>query len=305
MSRISFNRPASFSTNSSIYSAHSPFNDAVLTKTVNEFEDDLLTGRLNGRSTGFTGGYTSAIANSPTAVMPSYSGWVGFVPLPPPVTGTGAANIQMASSSIQDSPTGTGVFLYIVFYLDLNLAPKTEIVALNGTTPVTLSAKNVYHFQYAFPISPGSGFSATGAVTSNIGTIWLGVGTFSGSTGFATNNYMWNRPGDGFISSSVYVVPKDKLGSLWSVKLNSDSTVSCLFRTYSRSSRTAAWSLNAEDNISQGSVIKRSLSGGFLPAGAEFTVLGNRTSGTNISCNFVLTAYEFSARCFSQGNADF
>jgi hypothetical protein len=117
---------------------------------------------------------------------------------------------------------------------------------------------------------------------------------------------MWNRIGDGFLSSGVYVVPAGKFGSLWSVKFNSDTSTACLFRTYSRGSRNDSWSLNAEDNVNTGVVIRRSLAGGFLPAGAEFTVIANKTANVNnISGNFVMCCYEFSARCFSQGNSDF
>jgi hypothetical protein len=307
-SKSLLNRPLSSATNGNVFTAYSPFSDAMLTKTVNDFEDDLLTGRMNGRGTGFTGGYTSSIANTtPTAVIPSYSGWSGTIPLPDPTLGTGASAIKVASSSTQDSPTGTGAYLYILFYLDLTLTPKTEVFALNGTTPVTLACKDVYHFQYAFPILPGSGYNVTGGIiTSNVGQIWLGIGTtFSTTTGFNTVNYMWNRIGDGFMSSTIYVVPKNKMASLWNVKLSSDTTVSCLFKTYSRSGRTACWSLNAEDNVNTGIVIRRTLAGGFLPAGAEFTVIANKTaSAANIACNFVMSCYEFSSRIYNQGNPD-
>jgi hypothetical protein len=302
------NRPLTDATNSTVSNTHSPFAEATLVKVINEFEDDLLTARLNGRGTGFTGGYTSNISQTTQSVMPSYSGWSGFTPLPDPVLGTGASTIRMASSSTQDSATGTGTYLYIVFFLDLTLTPRTELVALNGTTPVNLLSTNVYHFMYGFPILSGSGFiPTTGQVTSNVGTIFLGIGgSFSTSTGFNTANYMWNRPNDGFMSSGVYVVPRNKRGTLWTVKFNSDTGVACTFKTYSRSSRTSAWSLNAEDNVVTGLVIRRTLAGGFLPAGAEFTVVGNKTAATaNIAANFVMTCYEFSERCFSQGNADF
>lgn len=301
------NRPSTSATNSSVFQVHSPFNDAGLVKVVNDFEDDLLTGRMNGRGTGFTGGYSNDISLTPTAVLPPYSGWNGWVPLPDATTGTGAANVYMASSSTQDASGGTGCYVYIVIFQNLQKQVMMEFVEITGTTPKLLNAKNIYHFMYAFPVGQaGSAYNRlTNAITSNIGTIWCGIGTFSTTTGFTTN-YMWNRPGDGFLSSTVYVVPAGKYGSLWSVKLNSDTGTACLFRTYSRGSRNDSWSLNAEDNVNTGMVIRRSLAGGFLPAGAEFTVIANKTANVNnISGNFVMCCYEFSARCFSQGNADF
>jgi len=298
------NRPDGPSNVSSASSSYSPFQTSQMVRVVNDFEDDLLTGRLNGRATGFTGGYTSNISQTPTMVMPTYSGWSGQVTLPNPSTGTGASQIKIASSSTQDAAGGTGVKSLLVFYLNMQLVPMLEVVNLEGTTPVVMSATNVYHFQYAFPLEVGSSYNVTGnAITSNIGTLWLGIGTtFSGTTGFNTVNYMWNRPGDGFMSSSVYVVPKGKIASLWSVKLNSDTAVACAFKTYSRSARGAAWSLNAEDNVVTGQVIRRSLSGGFLPAGAEFTVIANKTQATaNIACNFVMACYEFSDKTYVAG----
>lgn len=307
-SKTSVNRPLTNATNSTVFNTHSPFAEATLVKVINDFEDDLLTARLNGRGTGFTGGYTSNIGQTAQSVMPTYTGWSGFTPLPNPTTGTGSLPIRMASTSTQDSSTGTGTYLYLVFMLDMSYTMISELVALNGTTPVTLNATSIYHFMYGFPLLPGSGFVSTnGQITSNVGTIFLGLGTtFSTTSGFSTVNYMWNRPNDGFLSSGVYVVPKNKRGTLWTVKFNSDNSVACTFKTYSRSSRSGAWSLNAEDNVITGVVIRRTLAGGFLPAGAEFTVIGNKTQATNnIAANFVMTCYEFSERCFSQGNADF
>ena len=286
----------------------SPFIDANAVKVVNSFDDDFLVGRLNGRGTGFTGGYTSSIGQTPQAVMPTYSGWNGFMPLPDPAVGTGSSDVKLASSSTQDAVGGTGIYFYIVFYLNLIYELRSEIIPLSGTTPVTLIAKFIYHFQFAFPVSRGSTFPSLGlgTMSSNIGTVWLGIGTtFSGTTGFNTANYMWNRPNDGFLSSSIYVVPANRLGTLWTVKFNSDTTVASSFKTYNRSSRGLPWTLNAEDTVNTTIAIQRSLSGGFMPAGAEFTVFANKTTGaSNISANFVLTCYEISSKSYSQGSID-
>jgi hypothetical protein len=302
------NKQESSGTTSNTYDVQSPFCDSSTVKVINDFGDDLLFGKLNGRGTGLTGGYTSSIGQTAQAVLPTYAGWNGFVALPDPVLGTGASNIQMASSSAQDAAAGTGIYQYIVFYLDLQKSPHVEFVTLTGTTPVTLAAKNVYHFQFAFPAARGSGFAATGlgTVTANVGTVWLGIGAFAGATGFATSNYMWNRPGDGFLSSTIYCVPSGKMGTLWSVKFNSDTAVACSFKTYSRSDRNSPWSLNAEDNVTTGTSIQRTLAGGFMPAGGEFTVIANKTTAAaNIACNFVMTLYEASVKVFSQGNPNF
>lgn len=290
---------------SNVSDSANPLIAAPLVKTINSFEDDFLTGRTTGRTTGFCGGYSSNLnSSSRTSVMPLYSGFAGFTPLPP-ASGTGSADIKIASSSTQDSATGTGVFGMIIFYMDMNLNVNTEIAFLNGTTPVTLTMKNVYHFMNAFPIVAGSTVPVSD-VNSNKGIIWLGVGTtFSGSTGFNTTNYMWNRIGDGFISSAHYVVPRGKYASLWTVKFNADRNVNVNFQTYVRQSRTGIWSLNSEDFVGTGLLIQRTFAGGFLPAGAEMTCTAQPVSGVNINANFVLTAREISARIYSQGDATF
>ena len=276
--------------------------DSVLrVKVCNDFSEDTIHGTVSGRRTGFCGGYTSSIANDFSSVMPGLGAGV-FTPLPPDTVGTTSETVQIASTSTSDSAAGTGISAMIIFFLDLSYQEQFIVAPLNGQTPVTLSFPTgvfAQHFLYAFPIAKGVGVVPPGNIVSNVGVIYMGVGTFSTSTGF-TKNYMWNRIGDGFISSAVYVVPKGYRGALWSVKFNTDHTSTVSYKTVYRVNRSSPWQLLAEDTVNNTTVIQRSIAGGFFTVGAEFTVIAKRNSGTNIASNFVLTAHEISESCFTQ-----
>ena len=269
---------------------------------VTDHYTEFLYGFVNGATTGFCGGYTSSTPSDYASVMPGVASGQ-FTPLPPDTVGTTGETVRIASSSAQDGPTGTGCWGYIIFYLDLEYAPRTEIVFLNGTTPVTLTGLSLIpaqHFLYGFPIAKGSAVTPPGNIIGNVGTIWLGVGaTFSGATGFNTKNYMWNRPRDGFISSAVYCVPRGVHAALWSVKFNATRSTAVSFQTLFRVNRASPWQLLAEDVVSATAVIQRSIAGGFYTAGAEFTCIAKRTEGTSATeCNFVLTAHELKSHLY-------
>lgn len=254
----------------------------------NDFKTDFLQGGIGFRDTGFTGGYVDDIATTESYVLPGNPTTLNLPLLP---NGTGTTPVFIASTSTQDSGSGTGVSLFILQFLGTQFQKIDEVIALNGTTPVEIQTKFIYHFRVGFAIAAGSG-RAAGALTSNIGTIYVGSGAFNTSTGFATN-YMWNRPGDGFVSSGLYVVPRNTIAQLTSVKYNADRDVSVKFAVKARASRQSVWSVGAEDNVNTTIVIERSLTGGFLSPGGEIVVTGRKTQNVaNISCNFVMTALE-------------
>lgn len=276
--------------------------DSVLrVKVSNDFLEDTIHGVVSGRRTGFCGGYSSSIANDYSSVMPGLAANT-FTPLPPDTVGTTSETVQIASTSTSDSAAGNGISAMIVFFLDLSYQEQFLVTPLNGQTPVTLSFPPgifAQHFLYAFPLAKGAIAISPGNIVSNVGSIYMGVGTFSTVTGF-TKNYMWNRIGDGFISSAVYVVPKGYRGALWSVKFNTDATTTVSYKTVYRVNRSSPWQLLAEDTVNNTTLIQRSIAGGFFGPGAEFTVIGKRNGGTNIAANFVLTAHEISETCFTQ-----
>lgn len=284
------------------YDNLSNFSNTVPIRINNDYYEDMIQEKIRGKRLGFTGGYTSDLTTSNSFVLPGSPTSVNL----PPVTGTGLTTISIASTSAADTSvvagTSTGVKTFILFLMSTDFTLYPIFVDLNGTTPVALPATNVYHFAVGFAVAAGSAYSSQG-FGSNVGTIYVGSGSFSTSTGFTTN-YMWNRPGDGFVSSTVYVVPKNVSSQLLSVKFNSDSAVSTVFSTIGRTSRTAPWSIGSQDTVNTTLVIERSLSGGFQGPGGEYTVIARKAgTGNNIGANFVMTLLEVDTRQFNANNA--
>lgn len=268
-------------------------------RVVNSWEEDFIYGKFPGRTTGLAAGYTSDISfNQFALVLPGNPTTYNFLPL------AGVNDIRMRSTSAQDSSTGTGTYLQIVFLCDKDFNFTAELIPLSGTTSISFLTPFIYHIYYSFPVLSGSLYNGNN-FTSNAGQLYIGRGTEVGGAGFTTN-LAWNRIGDGFTSSSIYVVPKTKFASLWSVKYNADRNVPVIFRTFARPNRSSPWSLNSEDLCGETTVIQRSLVGGALSPGAEFTVLASKTehSGT-VNCNFVMTLHEFNEKIYRDvsGNA--
>jgi hypothetical protein len=89
------------------------------------------------------------------------------------------AQMSVVSSSAQDSPTGTGARLMLMTYLDDHLDQYTEVVALNGTTPVLTQATNIRWVQdlliLAADTTAGSPRATVGTITVAHGGVTYGV----------------------------------------------------------------------------------------------------------------------------------
>lgn len=268
-----------------------PMDRCLYVKVINDWWDDILRNNVLGRTTGFAGGYTEATNASFSSIMPGIPNG-GFTPMPPIGGIDNDTPILIASTSVQDDDTGTGVWGMILFFMKPDLIVQTEFVFLSGTTPVALTARNIYHFMYGFPVYRGLSTAIVASnVTSNVGSIYVGTGAFSTTTGFATN-YMWNAPNYGFVTSGIYVVPKNTIAAVYNVKYNADSTVACVFRLYGRPNRSAPWSMGASDTVNTTLSIYRTLAG-TVGEGGEYTVVGQRTTNANnLQANFVLTMHE-------------
>lgn len=266
--------------------------NAINVKVVNNWEDDYITGKVGSRRTGACAGYSDDIGATFQSVtnIPS-----GFLPLP---GSSGVVGAKIASTSTQDSAGGTGISLYIFQFMNTDFSLTIELVVLNGTTPVNLATSPIYRFVIGFPVSGGSTYNALTTVGSNRGAIYLGTGAFSTTTGFATN-YMVNRVDDGVIVTPTYTVPLGTRGLLYELKYAAEASKPVIFRTYGRSSATAPWSLQIED-ITVGTIQpRRSLIGGWLAPGGEWTVIGKRSSGTNVLANFIMTIIEVQESIFN------
>lgn len=81
---------------------------------------------------------------------------------------TGATSLEVVSTSIQDSATGTGISAISMTLLDINYVASAVTVSLAGTTPVAISG-TWFRINGAFTTIKGSGAPATRAF--NIGDI--------------------------------------------------------------------------------------------------------------------------------------
>jgi len=72
----------------------------------------------------------------------------------------------VVSTSVADIMTsGTGAWQVMVVYLDTNYAEKSELVNLNGTTDVVMTATDVFRVNALFVVSTGTGLVAAGIIT--------------------------------------------------------------------------------------------------------------------------------------------
>lgn len=270
-----------------------PANTTALNvKVVNDWEDDYITGKVGSRRTGACAGYSNDIGATFQSVTNIASGTLPY----PGVAGV--ANVKIASSSIQDSSTGTGISMYIFQFMQIDYSLVIEFVSLSGTTPVSISTTPIYRFVIGFPITAGSGYDYLTTVSVNKGVIYLGTGAFSTTTGFAVN-YMVNRIDDGVIVTPTYTVPKGTRGLLYELKYAAEASKPVLFRTYGRGKGTDPWSLQIEDIVTTTIQPRRSLIGGWLAPGGEWTVVARRSSGTNVIANFIMTIIEVQESIFN------
>lgn len=99
---------------------------------------EIARGRVEGsRSIAVTGSLTTSGAVTDIMI------WPGSTVKDPSVAPAGGVQMTLVSTSAQDSAAGTGVRTLRFNYLDANLNPQSEIVTMNGTTPVLTTATNV------------------------------------------------------------------------------------------------------------------------------------------------------------------
>jgi hypothetical protein len=127
---------------------------------------EIARGRMEGaQAVAVTGTLTTT--GSVTEIMV----WPGSTVKDPSVAPVGGVQMTLVSTSAQDSAAGTGIRTLRFNYLDANLNPHSEIVALNGTTPVLTVATNVRWVGDLTGLTFGSEKHAVGNITvTNSGT---------------------------------------------------------------------------------------------------------------------------------------
>lgn len=259
---------------------------ALNVRVINDVYFDYLYGKMQSRSTGAAAGYSDNIGAS----YQSLWNQSGFIAIPPNV---GVASVLAASTSTQDSATGTGLAFMIVFCLLDTFESSAFFINFTGATPVTITApvgRTFTRFSLGFGIFPGSANIGT-PVSLNVGSLYLGIGAFSTTTGFATT-YMFGRPGDNGIFSGVYTTPKGKRATVFQLKYSTDASKPVNFRTLQRTTETGAWIQIITDIVAGTIQPERSLFGGWTGPGTDVQVIAKRTAGTVVEGNFILAMHE-------------
>lgn len=111
-----------------------------------------------------------------------------------------AQQMQIVSTSANDTAAGTGVRTIIMDYLDGSYNPQQAIITLNGTTPVTTVATNILRINGFHATSVGSGGFAAGNISlTNIG---------------ATITYAYIETGFNSARQAIFTIPAGKTGYL-------------------------------------------------------------------------------------------
>lgn len=127
---------------------------------------EITRGRVEGSQAVAVSG-TITVGGAVTDIMI----WPGSTVKDPSVAPVGGVQMTLVSTSAQDGPAGTGIRTLRFNYLDADLNPHSEIVTLNGTTPVVTVATNVRWVGDLTGLTFGSEKHAVGNITvTNSGT---------------------------------------------------------------------------------------------------------------------------------------
>lgn len=141
-----------------------------------------------------------------------------------------AQQMEIVSSSTNDTLAGTGVQKVKIYYLDASGTEFTEVVSLNGTGVVTTTATNIYRVNDFMAYQVGvNGVAAGNIVLRNL-----------------TDTPIYSQISTGFTRdrSVVYTVPKNKHLFITSI------TFGCVYSTAGKSERfTFLGTYNNVDNV--------------------------------------------------------
>lgn len=133
--------------------------------TYEPFELQVSRGQIPGHRSVTVFGYNPDVDTTRVTVWPH----TGILPLAP-----AALQLKVSSSSADDTASGTGARTVFVGGLDANHNEISEIVTLNGQTPV-LTTQSFLHINNAYVATAGSGLSAAGDIYFGDGVVTAGV----------------------------------------------------------------------------------------------------------------------------------
>ena len=133
--------------------------------TYEPFELQVSRGQIPGHRSVTVFGYNPDVDTTRVTVWPH----AGILPL-----AQAALRLKVSSSSTNDTALGTGARTVFVGGLDANHNEISEIVTLDGQTPV-LTTQSFLHINDAYVATAGSGLSAAGDIYFGDGVVTLGV----------------------------------------------------------------------------------------------------------------------------------
>lgn len=135
---------------------------------------------------------------------------------------TTGVQLQVVSTSVNDTAAGSGMRTVLISGLDTNYNPLTEIVTMNGTTPVLTVNTNWLRRNLFVGRTCGT------PQTANAGDI-----TLSDAGGAHITHIMRNASGvgNGFGSSSVYTVPAGFSAQVNAINFSMEGAPASLFGT--------------------------------------------------------------------------
>jgi len=129
--------------------------DATVVRPTN-FDDEVAMGLRQGHSTWNKFGFNADVDSGSEEIVAAFGGTFSIM--------TSADTLDVVSSSANDTSAGTGVRTIAITGVDANNLEQTEVVTLNGTTPVTTS-NSWLGVNRVTVLTAGSGGAPAGNIT--------------------------------------------------------------------------------------------------------------------------------------------
>lgn len=134
--------------------------------------------------------------------------------------------VQVQSASANDTLAGTGIQKVLITYFDTDWTLKTEVVNMNGTTPVLTVAINILRIEDFEAFQVGSGLFAAGNITStNVGATNTFAQIDTGQTRFMRALH-FVAPGKIAIMTDLTVSVPTSSGVFFIIVITKDNTPS-------------------------------------------------------------------------------
>jgi hypothetical protein len=129
--------------------------DAIFTRPT-DYRYEVAMGKRQGRTTWNKFGFNADVDTGGQEIVGSFGGTFNIM--------TTADTLDVVSSSANDTSAGTGAQSVLISGIDANFNAITEIVTLNGTTPVT-TTNSFLGVNRAVVLASGSGGVNAGTIT--------------------------------------------------------------------------------------------------------------------------------------------